>query len=184
MVWMPPGGTPGDERQAAFIASLHDAIVTPLEEFKTLVYDELAPKAAPQPAEADGEKTIYLIFDKPDKDAKKAIDDYLFSKGFDVLRPPLNSTALHKEQLKESDGVLVYYGSAPPDWVEETVNGFKKVLTGKGKPARAVYLADPDQPPEKREFRRAAVRTISGFGGFSPAQLDEFLRDLGAPGGA
>jgi hypothetical protein len=176
MVWIQPGTKAADERQARFMASMQDAIVTPLEEFKTLIYTELRRK--PAPVNAPGYRTVYLIFDKPDKDAKKAIDDFLFSRGFDVLRPPANSTSLHKSRLKDSDAVLVYYGNSPSDWVEETVDGFKKVLRGKSKAPRAVYLADPDQPPEKRDFRRAAVRVIDGFGGFTPSQLDGFLADI------
>ncbi len=192
MVWMPPGLHLDEERQAKFVAALQDdpqLVVTPLEEFKTIVHNQLKPKK-PAVAKRDegAPKSVYLIFDMPDQDAAKSVDDWLFEHGFEVLkRGPetqgRSQLAMHKEFLKASDGVLIYYGETTDDWLQMNLIEFRKVFaTGRKRtPPCGVVLADPKRP-DKEGFRSHFVRyVIPGFGDFSPDRLEEFVAGLESP---
>ncbi len=191
MVWMPPGVEPAEDRQRTFVASLHDdpnLVVAPLEEFKTLVHDALKPKEEPKPeAAGDGvPKSVYLIFDMPDEQTTKALDDWLFERGFEVLKRTGETSsekqlALHKEFLEASDGVLIYYGHTTSEWLQMNLIKLNKFFatSDKPKPPSAVVLADP-KSPDKEGFRSHLVSVIPGFGGFAPDRLEGFVKDLEA----
>ncbi|HEY9084488.1 MAG TPA: toll/interleukin-1 receptor domain-containing protein [Candidatus Tyrphobacter sp.] len=191
LVWMPPGLHVDEERQQQFVAVLQDdphLVVTPLEEFKTVIHNQLKPKRPAIPKRAEGApKSVYLIFDMPDQSAAKNVDNWLFERGFEVLkRKPdaqARSLALNKEFLKASDGVLIYYGNADDDWLQMNLIEFRKVFaTGRKRtPPCGVVLADPKRP-DKEEFRSHFVRyVIPGFGDFAPDRLEEFVADLESP---
>lgn len=189
MVWMPPGVEPAEDRQRNFVGSLRDdpnLVVAPLEEFKTLVHDALKPKAEPKPA-APGDgvpKSVYLIFDMPDQDTAKALDDWLFERGFEVLKRSGDTSsekqlALHKEFLEASDGVLIYYGHTTDDWLQMNLIKLNKFFatSEKPKPPCGVVLGDP-KSPDKEGFRSHLVSVIPGFGGFAPDRLEGFVKEL------
>jgi hypothetical protein len=191
LVWMPPGLHVDEERQAQFVAALQDdphLVVTPLEEFKSVVHNQLKPKRPAVAKRAEGApKSVYLIFDMPDQSAAKDVDNWLFERGFEVLkRKPdaqTRSLALNKEFLKASDGVLIYYGNADDEWLQMNLIEFRKVFaTGRKRtPPCGVVLADPKRP-DKEEFRSHFVRfVIPGFGDFAPDRLEEFVTDLESP---
>ncbi len=190
MVWMPPSVTASEERQRAFIAALQDdpnLVVSPLEDFKTLVHDALKPKAEPPRAPARGDgipKSVYLIFDVPDQVRAKAVDDWLFERGFEVLKRSADAKsrkqlALHKEFLKASDGVLIYYGQTTDEWLQMNLIELRKVFAteNRRRPPCGVVLGDPKRP-DKEGFRSNLVHVIPGFGEFSPDRLEVFVHDL------
>jgi hypothetical protein len=190
MAWMPPGVTASEERQRGFIATLRDdphLVVAPFEDFKTLVHDALKPKVEPSHAPAHGEpmpKSVYLIFDAPDQARAKSVDDWLFDRGFEVLKRSAETKsrkqlALHKEFLRASDGVLIYYGQATDEWLQMNLIELRKVFAteSRRRPPCGVVLGDPKRP-DKEGFRSNLVHVIPGFGGFSPDRLEEFVHDL------
>jgi hypothetical protein len=199
IVWLPPGLTVAEERQQTFVDGLQndpELVVAPLEDLKRLIHAALAPPPPEPPSprppgatDAAALKSVYLIFDPPDRAAAQAVDDYLFHKGFDVLRPSSSSDKTESRRvntlhLKNSDGVLIYHGTTPELWLETKLNDLDKVF-GQGRSQkrpmpRAVLLADPKRP-DKETFRRQRVMTLPGFGGFSPPELERFIELLMAP---
>jgi hypothetical protein len=184
------GGHDAEPRLRVFLDSLQDdprLLGGSLEDLKSRVAAELARRpVADAPARSDV-KNVYLIFDPPDRDAAKPLDDWLFAQGFEVLKPiakgsPGELRQLHRNNLKRSDGVLIYYGQETEAWLETKLNDLESVYAhgrGRRRPliARGVVLADP-QTPEKQEFRRHSVRVIPGFGGFQAELLRHFVADL------
>lgn len=193
LAWMPPGLVPAEERQIAFLEELkNDSRLTigSIEDFKTLVQEELKPKESGDLSPGEGPiRSVYLIFDPPDREAAKPVDDWLHHHGFEVLKP-LSSVkksaewrSIHRHHLKTSAGVLIYHGQTSEEWLQSKLIDLEKVFgygrSRKQEPARGVMLADP-ATTDKQEFRSLKVRVLKGFGGFSPAVLDEFLKDLQA----
>jgi hypothetical protein len=193
IVWLPPGLAVAEERQRTFVAELQndaELVVAPLEDLKRVVHTALVPPAS-KPGDADagaGAKSVYLIVDPPDSAAAQPVDDWLFKQGFDVRRSSFSadkteSRRLHTMHLKNSDGVLIYHGTTLESWLFSKLNELEKVY-GQGRSRkqplpRAVILADPKRP-DKDTFRMHRVMTVPGFGGFSPAELQDFVETLNA----
>jgi hypothetical protein len=191
IVWLPPGLAVAEERQRTFVAELHndaELVVAPLEDLKRVIHSALAPPAG-KTLDADtgaGTKSIYLIVDPPDSAAAQPVDDWLFKQGFDVRRSSFSSDKtesrrVHTMHLKSSDGVLIYHGTTLESWLFSKLNELEKVY-GQGRSRkrplpRAVILADPKRP-DKDMFRMHRVMTVPGFGGFSPAELQDFVEAL------
>lgn len=188
MLWMSPGTQPADPRQQAFVTSLHsdpELVVTPLEEFKTLLHQQLVPPATLAVSSGDDEvKNVYLIFDPSDEDAAEAADRWLYEHHFEVIKPApgteTRSTEEHTELLRACEGVLFYHGHTTETWLRMNLIKLQKAFaTADGKRAEcAVVLADPDSK-EKRGFRSNLVQfVIPGFGAFSPEKLTAFADAL------
>jgi hypothetical protein len=190
--WILPETTPADERVRGFIASLQDdprLLITTLDNLKSSVKEMLTPKittrAAQPPAEHKQTISVYFIADTGDEAAAKEYEDLLFSKGCEVIRPLGDAEETerrldHEESLKSCDSVLVYHGGTTEFWLRTKLRDLQKAFGyGRGRPflAQAVLLGDPDRP-DKRAFRSNAIQVLAGFGGFDPAHVEPFLREL------
>ena len=180
LTWLPPGIEPSDARQAAFIERVRQSDA----QLRTLIKDALKPKslvAARKPS-PDEVKIVYLIFEPPDEEFAEPVSEWLFAQGFEVLKPTRSgSLKAHKINLRDSDGVLIYYGQPDDDWLTVKLADLRKTF-GHGRDRNrqlkgAVYLADPEHP-DKDKFRSQLVRVIPGFGRFRPAALQPFLDEL------
>jgi hypothetical protein len=188
LTWLPPTVEPVDERQKAFVARVRatDAqlVTVGLEDVKTLIKEALKPKAAAaqHPAGPGAVKIVYLIFEPPDEPQAELVRAWLFDQGFEVLKPARSgSLKTHKLNLRDSNGVLIYYGQVDDEWLSVKLADLRKTF-GQGRPATrplkgAVILADPDDP-DKRTFRSQIVDVVPGFGRFRPEVLREFLDAL------
>lgn len=188
ITWLPPTVEPTDARQTAFVARVRatDAqlVTVGLEDVKTLIKDALKPKAgAPRRSVGPGEvKIVYLIFELPDEPQAELVRAWLFDRGFEVLKPARSgSLKAHKLNLRDSNGVLIYYGQVDDEWLTVKLADLRKTF-GQGRPATrplkgAVILADPDDP-DKRTFRSQIVDVVPGFGRFRPEVLRDFLDGL------
>jgi hypothetical protein len=188
LTWLPPAVEPTDARQAAFVARVRaiDAqlVTVGLEDVKTLIKEALKPKAAatPRTAGAGAVKIVYLIFEPPDEPQAELVRSWIFDQGFEVLKPARSgSLKAHKINLRDSNGVLIYYGQVDDEWLTVKLADLRKTF-GQGRPAArklkgAVILADPDGP-DKRTFRSRIVDVVPCFGRFRPEVLREFLDAL------
>ncbi len=204
LVWLPPGLASEEEKQLQFIDRLQtdvriqagaDILQTPLEDFKGVVLQRLAPEpeaaAAEEKAEAEeagegsGLVRIYMIYDQRDGDAPQPLEDYLFQQGFEVIVPVFDGDEAqvrrdHEESLSLCDGVLLYYGTANELWLRRKLReiqksaafGRKKPITGK-----AIVVAPPESVTKQR-FRTHEALVIDQQGGFDPAPLKTFLSQL------
>ncbi len=204
LVWLPPGLASEEEKQLQFIDRLQtdvriqvgaDILQTPLEDFKSVVLERLAPApaateteaeaAAEADEEASGLLRIYVIYDQRDGDAPQPLEDYLFQQGYEVIVPVFDGDEAqvrrdHEESLSVCDGVLLYYGTANELWLRRKLReiqksaafGRKRPITGK-----AIVVAPPGTSTKQR-FRTHEALVIDQQAGFDPAPLKPFLSQL------
>src|SRR5262249_35613346 len=128
LIWLASAGEIADERQRAFVLrvqedpALHrgaEIIEGNLNLLKKDLIRRLAPpedkpRAATPAKAAAGAAKLYLICDAKDEPQVEALEDYLFDQGLEVSLPAFDgddaaAAALHQDNLKTCDGVLVYY---------------------------------------------------------------------------
>jgi len=196
-IWTPPGLQTEDPRQATFLRSLHEdttgmecteLLSGSVEQLKNLVVKHLmAPppvKQAPSPV-AGEVKRVYLLCDRQDEQETEALADYLYDQGYEVKTPIFGGddeafAQIHQENLKLSDGVIVYFGKASAQWVEmKLLDLLKAPGYGRSKAwlAQAVYVAPPDDRRKER-FRTRSAEVIKEASGFQPSLLAGFLRGM------
>ncbi len=180
IIWMPRDVAPTDTRQTEFIESLvqdpaaqagADVIRDTMENLKQLL-DERWQKEAQQianlPSKSDSQiiddvARLYLIHDIEDEQAIEELEDYFYELGIEVILPEFEGSesqvsAVHIQNLKDCDAVLVYYGTTGKSWVDIKLRELTKAVGYRdGRPIdlRAVYIA----PPEDR--RKERFKTLS-----------------------
>jgi hypothetical protein len=197
LIWLAGTGEIADERQRAFVLrvqedpALHhraEIIEGNLNLLKKDLIRRLSPpeeqpkQAAPAKA-AGGPPKLYLICDPKDEPQVEALEDYLFDQGLEVSLPAFDgadadAAALHQENLRTCDAVLVYYGGAPKAWVDIKLRELLKAAGyGRERPitVQAVYVAPPhDHRKERYRSHQAAV--IRHSDEFAPnTELDTFV---------
>lgn len=204
LIWMPPDLATEDPRQLAVIEKLRSdpaaqqgaaLLATSLEELKAEIRRRLAPAPPPAAAPAadldEGPPWIYLIHDPRDEGELFALEDHLWSSGFEVKKPLADGdeTELreeHEENLRLCDGFLIYYGNGNERWLSKNLADLKKARgLGREKPilAKAIYVAPPEAPAKAR-YRTLEATVIQGGAAFDPAQLSPFLAPFAGRGGA
>lgn len=196
LIWLPPGLELEDDRQREFIARLRtdrlvhaaaELLEIEIEEFKSRIYRKLAPPAAaPISAaalEADVER-VYLLCDQQDREATQPIEDFLFSRGLEVILPYFDEdearTRLeHESNLKSCDAVLVYYGAGDELWLRAKLREVRKSPGfGRDKPwlARWIYVTPA---PDKQRLRTLEATVVhEPASGFAEALLQPFVDEI------
>lgn len=200
LVWMPPGLETGDERQQRFIDRVKadprggaavDHLQVELEDLTTAIDDTIAALTRP-PAigEREGEagqgaKQIFLICDAADGEGPRALEDLLFERGFEVVRPVFEGEeqALREDfeqNLRLCDAALVYYGAGSELWLRSKLRELRKsAALGRERPmaAQAVYVAPPINPGKER-LRSHAALVIRQADGLDAETLEPFLEKI------
>jgi len=196
-IWLPRSLNPTDARQAKFIRSILDSeethrraevIQDSLENLKTLLLDQLKPRPPALPAPASGGAglpKIYLLFDARDEQAAEPLEDFLFSRGMEILTlsaevDEIERESVHRRNLLLCDGVLIYYGQVSRSWVEMKLMDLLQA-PGYGRErsflSKAVYLASPFDRRKER-FKTHVAETIEAREMFDPSKLRGFLDGL------
>ncbi len=201
IVWIPPGLETDDERQRRFIESLRsdpriqegaDLLETPLEDLKTQVHKTLTRAPARgsnggsrEPGEAVDIKNVYLMCDSRDSSRVAQVADYLFDQGCEVILPAFQGDeaavrADNEENLRQADGVLIYYGSPSELWLRSKLRERRKSAgLGRTKPIRATaILVAPPNNERETWLRTHDARVLRQSSEFSTELLDPFLADL------
>ncbi len=180
LAWIDSGLQANGKDQIAFVESLRsdpDVRISSLETFKTLIQDALT--RTPEHVHAGEGELVYLVFDAPDEHATKPIEDWLDKEGFKVWIPM--SRASHRHYLKNSHGILIYWGKASKEWLAEKLTDLDKYKVPKLgaalAPLRGLMPADPAENKD-RYPRRAVDMVLPGYGAFHPEMLEEFIRKL------
>ena len=198
LIWMPPSVEIKDERQQTFVEELKrseelligaDLLISSLEDLEFAIEDKLKEVKKDEIEEDDdtesgGAKQIYLICDQADQDAVVALDNYLFDKGFDVIKPIFegDQTELrldHQENLKNCDAVLIYYGAGNELWLRAKTRDLLKIAGyGRKKPLdiKVVALAPPFDS-QKERFRSHEVKVVS-LQKEDFSVLDDFIKEI------
>jgi len=197
IIWLRPGLQIEDERQRSFVNSLHtsplvhataELLEVPMEELKAFIYRKLAPpetvvvKAAAVPVEQEHAR-LYLLCDQQDLTAAQALEDHLFSEGFEVVLPFFDEDETqarleHEENLRSSDVILLYYGAGDELWLRRKLRELQKsAALGRERPllARGIYVGAPVTSQKERFRTHEAVLIHEPAGGFDPSLLAPFL---------
>jgi hypothetical protein len=205
LLWICPGIKMEDERQIQFIDRLRldpsmtegaDLLETYFEELRTEILDKLkrppvpAPEAAQKaqksasPTESAQHRSLYFIHDQRDSEAASAWIGHLFDH-FEVLESLFEGDEAeireyHDENLRNCDGVIVFYGTTNELWVRRKLREVQKAPGyGRTKPAPVVGIVmAPPHSAEKERFRTHDAMVIPQFDGLSADSLQEFIVSL------
>jgi len=199
LIWMPPGLTPKDKRQQAFVEYLEndadaqrgaDVLRTSFEELKTIIQEKLTVKQQPQSSSVEEVDLthIYLICDRCDLEASTPLADYLYGLGFEVILPVFEGEVAevredHIDKLLSSNAILIYFGTATELWLSSKLRDLRK-LPGYGefkpKLATAIYAGLP-ATDQKERLRSREVMVLKDVQTGNPtAALQPFLAAIKA----
>lgn len=197
LIWQPEDLKIDDARQQAFLDQvstdppnheLTELMSDDFEDFKTHLIDtlqELTPPEEPAEVEEKRPARVYLIYDKADSEAARAIDDHLYNLGFEVLKPLFEGTEtelreMHHDNLRICDAALIYYDYGSEFWLNAKINDLRKALGfGRSSPIsmKAVYVSG-EKNPSKEGFRSRELEVIKQFESFSENSLSAFTDKL------
>jgi hypothetical protein len=198
VLWLPESLTPVETRQAQFIEELKkssdlqggaELLQTSIEELKNVVLSKLRFEIAkPDNTNIARRRKIYLILNASDVDDVSPLNEYLNTKGYEVLLPILDgapatdaqSLDVHGSNMRESDGLLIYYGNASQSWFEYYYRELQKLpaQVRAGQPAATlVYVARPETP-HKRLLNTPSHLLVKNLHDFAPGELDVFLHGV------
>jgi hypothetical protein len=196
LVWIPPGLDITDERQRKLVEQLRlnpraqksaDLLETPLEHLRTLIEQRLKPgnQIDSQPRGLTDAPELYFIYDQRDREAIRPWRTFLFNQGLEVTDPLFEGDeaeirALHEENLRFCDAVLIHYGSANEFWLRRKVREVQKSPGyGRVRPlgTLGIMIAAP-MTPQKELFRTHEATVLPQWEGFSPDPLTPFVQQI------
>jgi hypothetical protein len=200
LLWIPQGLGTTDDRQRALLQLLRldremrpdtDLLETSFEDLRTLVKTRLQEGDKPRagtPAVKPGTASLYLVYDQRDEAAIAPWADLLF-QSFEVVHPLFEGDErevreVHEEALRQSDGVLLFYGAGNEAWLRRKLTEVQKSPgfgRTKAPPQMCVVQASP-RTPAKERFRTHYCPVIAQWDGCDPASLRPFIDTLSAAG--
>jgi len=138
---------------------------------------------------------LYMVCDRKDhpyledsQGCERALKlkSYLDSKGFVVWLPPVNQMEEkqrrkdHRETLKLSDAVLLYWGAADEAWFRENLRELIKARTSRSSSrhlAEVIYIGSPPLR-EKLQYRNQLDLVVEQVGDFQPETLTPLFERL------
>ena len=194
LVWIPQGLQVEDPRQRKVIDQLRtdprmgpgaDVLESPLEGLLTVIQDTLerARVRKPAPPASPGVSTaalpdvarVYLMYDARDAAVASPYADFLFEQGVEVIHPIFEGDEAevreyHEENLRTSDGVVIFFGVANEAWLRRKFSELQKIAGyGRTKPAPVVAVCLlPPRTPEKDRYRTHEALVVPQWDGLSP----------------
>jgi hypothetical protein len=198
LIWLSPNFKISDERQQSFLENMRrdledvgrtEIFQTPFEDFKFVLKNSLIESGGSEMGvkshnPQSNSKSIYVIYDKADRDPAGKLIQYLRNKGLAVLEPSFEGNLmdirqLHLQNLIDFDGVIIYAGVVNPFWVKMKLldimksPGFGRIKTLQHK---AVFSETPGKI-NTGEFQNYEVHILEkSNGGYG--QLDSFINKL------
>ena len=202
VIWIPDDVTPEDERQEHLLHELKtvpechrnaEIIVNTFQALKPILLEKLAPVELPAIPESEGEpqsrpRRIYLICDPKDEEAIEPLEDYLFEQGFDLCLPDFEAdeaeaAQAHRDNLRDCDAVIIFYGAARHSWVDVKLRNILK-MSGYGREDElafnAIYIAPPFDRRKER-YRTHSAEIIRQEVEFDPSRLHSLISRLKNP---
>lgn len=197
VIWIPPGLKPNGDHQSKFVHALRtdadaqkgaELLERSFEELKDRIVEKLTtPKTAAPPPPGPGADElirIYLMCDKLDFAAAKAVRDFLFDRQYEVVLPireddETQVIQYHKDNLLECDASLIYFGHGNEFWLYSKLKDLRKAAGwGRAKQmlCKAIYMGAPEveyKPDYKT--REAVVLEPPGYEGLSREALEQFI---------
>lgn len=201
IISLPDGPVPTQQQQQQFIEALGkdrevqygaDLVTSGLEDLKSAIYIALQKleRARLQPAKPArieaGQKLIYVIYDKTDREVSIDLRRWLTSKGFEVRTPVFEGKAAavrkaNQETLALCDAVILFYGVGDEAWKCTVENDLRKANAYRGDrpPFLAyTYISGPVTDAKCDMIEVGEPNTINGLKGFSEAAVDPLLEAI------
>jgi len=194
LIWITTDLTRAGERQKRFIELLKrdvetsegaEILQTQLEDFKTIIREELEEASEKKMlTEATGQ-TIYLMHDKVDHLAVKPYIDAIISAGLNLLIPDFEGDLLelrqkHIENLRNLDAAIIFKGKVNDQWVNmKALDLLKAPGFGRKKPilGKALIVAS-GTIANKEPYKRQNLKVIEGDEQHAIASVRSFLQEF------
>ena len=194
LIWISPKLSNASDRQKKFIETLkRDAEVqegteilqTLLEDFKSIIREELEDASEKKILEETGGRAIYLMHDRIDHNAVKPFIELIEKAGFNILMPAFDGQLLdlrhrHVENLRNLDAAIIFKGKVNEQWVRmKALELLKAPGFGRKKPiiAKAIVTAT-GLIADKEPFKDLDLRVIDGDQQQSLNALRSFLQEF------
>ena len=202
LTWMHPGLTPtADPRQTAFLKTISESTALPKgsqrlggASIRDMVMDLLdllrpRPDPLPLPEGAANAQRVYLLYDPTtplDSQFAGVLETLMSQRHLTVFKPDptiashSDKLLRHKQFLRESDGVLLYWDGAPVKWLESTMPDVVLAELRLRRPplAKACLVSDPRPLELLAHLQLAGLnrpQIIRRDDPFDPARLDTFF---------
>jgi hypothetical protein len=194
LIWITPHRAHQTERQKMFIENIKrdvemqdgaEVLETPLEDFKSIIREELQEAIDRKNIKETGGRAVYLLYDKGDDDDVKPYADLIEKCGFHVLTPSFEGELLqqrqkHIENLRALDAAIIYKGKATEQWARmKALDLMKAPGFGRKKPivAKAI-LAAAGELSGKETFKHQNFRVYEDTTSNFAESIKLFLRDF------
>jgi hypothetical protein len=198
IIWVPDNLTPNNDEQKAFISRLqNDAgaqygadLITSSERetLKAAMHAALAKireeQANPRaPSSHSCEKSVYIICDPRDKPKTKPMRQFFSTRDItfeisDFEGDPATVRIAHEGLLKQSDGIVIFYGEAGKDWRLSSESEVRKVRAGLPQIPVWTYLAGPQTADKIERIESEVPRILNSIEGFSEVVMKPFVEAL------
>ena len=143
----------------------------------------------------ESKRNIYLVCDRkdhpyiennPESEQILKLISYLDSRGFVVWLPPVNVAEEkerrrdHRETLKLSDAVVLYWGKSDEGWFRENLRELTRASTTRSS-RRSLTVGIYFSPPplsEKAQYKRHLDMVFEQAGEFRPDIINPLLKSL------
>ena len=215
IIWIPENENDRDERQEELINRINNSeeelsraevLTSNMQDFKSAVQDifkksiikpdpEIKETHVSTAEEGEGAevpaeelpKSVYLICTENDLDDLVELEDFMFSKGYEVVLPVFEGEEDlirqdYLENLRNCDAAMIYFGQGNDLWVRSKVRDLIKVVGyGRKKPLKHkfVYIAPPVSRSKER-FRSHGMKAINETDGegFKEEVMSDFINQL------
>lgn len=201
MIWIPKDREIRDHRQEKWIDQItndpnQDDRIEIIQDRLSAAKEVMVKKLEDQTRKKSSQKTtktlghdspprLYLICDSVDEDATRDLEDYLYSLGIEVLLPAFDADEeetqeSHIANLRDCDGVIVYYGNSGRHWVDSNVRDLFKAIgyrDGIAIDVSVVYMAEPFDKRKER-YRSLSVDVVKQSDVKDFSELSPFVERL------
>ncbi len=190
LIWIAPNLRNASEKQKAFIESLRrdieaqegaEILQNPLEDFKSIMREELVATPNQPEEQSTSGKTIYLVHDKVDHQQVLPLVDVIQKSGFNIVFPAFEGDLLqvrkkHIENLRQFDGAIIFKGKVNDQWVRMKVLDLLKAPGfGRNKPIQGKAIVS-EMPLDV--YKNQDVTLISGDKNKSIDSVKNFLQEI------
>lgn len=191
LIWIAPNLRNASEKQKAFIESLRrdieaqegaEILQNPLEDFKTIMREELDASRETKEEGGLSGKTIYLVHDKIDHQQVLPLVDVIQNSGFNVVFPAFEGDLMevrkkHIDNLRQFDGAIIFKGKVNDQWVRMKVLDLLKAPGfGRNKPIQGKAIVSEASLDNYKNNQD--VTLISGDSNKSINSVKSFLQEL------
>lgn len=194
LIWISPALVNVSERQRAFLEMLKrdaalqsgaEILQTPLEDFKNIIRAELLEKREYHVQSSAGERTVYFVHDKVDREEVQPVIETLKQKGYTVLTPDFDGDLMrvrstHINNLRSFDAAIIYKGKVNEQWVRMKVLDLLKAPgLGRSKPIKGkAVITRTGSPMNLDAYKKHNIRVVETDTGNTSQTVLQLLHEF------